>query len=76
MKLLTLLAGMALLSSCTPRAVAEPFATGLNQPRGMAFDDSGDLYIAVNGAFSAPGQGAILKLACGALGAPAACPRR
>ena len=46
---------MALLSSCTPRAVAEPFATGLNQPRGMVFDDSGDLFVAEAGAeFSAP----------------------
>jgi len=47
----------------------------LNYPTAMAFSRTGDLYIAVNGAFSAPGQGAILKLACGALGAPAACPR-
>jgi sugar lactone lactonase YvrE len=47
----------------------------LNYPTAMAFSRTGDLYIAVNGAFSAPGQGTILKLACGALGAPAACPR-
>jgi sugar lactone lactonase YvrE len=48
----------------------------LNYPTTMAFSRAGDLYIAVNGAFSAPGQGTILKLACGALGAPAACPHR
>ena len=47
----------------------------LNYPTAMAFSRAGDLYIAVNGAFSAPGQGAILKIACGALGAPEACPR-
>jgi sugar lactone lactonase YvrE len=46
----------------------------LNYPTAMAFSRSGDLYIAVNGAWSAPGQGAILRIACAALGAPAACP--
>jgi hypothetical protein len=47
----------------------------LNYPTAMVFSHAGDLYIAVNGAFSAPGQGAILKIACRALGAPDACPR-
>src|SRR3954453_7383972 len=55
MKLLALLLGMALLSACTPGAVAQPFVTGLNQPRGMVFDDSGDLFVAEAGAeFSEP----------------------
>ncbi len=55
MKLLTLLVGLALLASCTPRVVTEPFLTGLNQPRGMVFDDSGDLFVAEAGAkFSDP----------------------
>jgi sugar lactone lactonase YvrE len=48
----------------------------LNYPTSMAFSRAGDLYIAVNGAWSAPGHGAILKIACLALGAPEACPRR
>jgi DNA-binding beta-propeller fold protein YncE len=52
MKLLVLLLGMALLAAYMPRAVAEPFATGLNQPRGMAFDASGDLFVAEAGAAS------------------------
>lgn len=56
MKLLALLLGVALLSSCTPRVVAEPFATGLSQPRGMAFDDSGDLFVAEAVAFSRAGD--------------------
>jgi sugar lactone lactonase YvrE len=33
-----------------PRPAAEPFATGLNQPRGLAFDDAGVLYVAEAGA--------------------------
>jgi sugar lactone lactonase YvrE len=47
----------------------------LNYPTAMAFSHEGDLYIAVNGAWSAPGQGAILRIACRALNAPEACPR-
>jgi len=50
MKLLTLLVGIALLAACVPRAVAQPFATGLNQPRGMVFDDAGNLFVAEAGA--------------------------
>ncbi|HEU5100262.1 MAG TPA: ScyD/ScyE family protein [Roseiflexaceae bacterium] len=46
----------------------------LNYPTAMAFSESGDLYIAVNGAWSAAGQGEILRLSCHALGAPATCP--
>jgi sugar lactone lactonase YvrE len=45
----------------------------LNYPTAMVFSAGGDLYIAVNGAWSAPGQGAILKIACPAVGAPGAC---
>src|SRR4051812_27695014 len=52
MKLLALLVGAALLSSCAPRAVAQPFAAGLNQPRGMVFDAAGDLFVAEAGAAS------------------------
>jgi len=48
----------------------------LNYPTAMVFSRAGDLYIAVNGAWSAPGQGTILKIACDALGAPTTCPRR
>jgi len=47
----------------------------LNYPTAMAFSHTGDLYIAVNGAWSAPRQGTILKIACPALGTPEACPR-
>lgn len=39
----------------------------LNYPTSMVFSQAGDLYIAVAGAFSAPGQGAILKVPCRAL---------
>jgi sugar lactone lactonase YvrE len=39
-----------LLSCCRPHATAEPYASGLNQPRGMAFDDAGNLYVAEAGA--------------------------
>jgi sugar lactone lactonase YvrE len=52
MKSLALLALIALLSSCMPRVVAQPFATGLNQPRGMVFDDAGNLFVAEAGAAS------------------------
>src|SRR5690349_71624 len=49
MKLLMLLVGMVLLASCVPRVAAQPFATGLNQPRGMVFDATGDLFVAETG---------------------------
>ncbi len=45
----------------------------LSYPTAMIFSPAGDLYIAVGGAFSAPGQGAILKVHCAALGASKAC---
>src|SRR3954470_18612308 len=48
--LLALLIGLGLLSSCMPRPVVEQFATGLNQPRGMAFDAAGNLFVAEAGA--------------------------
>jgi hypothetical protein len=51
-KFLALLIVAALLAACVPRAVAQPFATGLTQPRGMAFDASGDLLVAEAGAAS------------------------
>jgi len=47
----------------------------LNYPTAMVFSRAGDLYIAVNGAWSAPRQGAILRIVCRDLGAPEACPR-
>ncbi len=46
----------------------------LNYPTSMVFSQAGDLYIAVNGAFSTPGQGAILRVPCGVLGISEACP--
>jgi sugar lactone lactonase YvrE len=48
----------------------------LNYPTAMAFSRTGDLYIAVGGAFTAQGQGEILKVQCYALGAPEACSRQ
>jgi hypothetical protein len=37
---------LALLSACVARSIAEPFATGLNQPRGLAFDAAaGQMYM-------------------------------
>jgi sugar lactone lactonase YvrE len=63
MKLLGLLVGIALLSSCAPRVIAEPFATGLNQPRGMAFGASGDLFVAEAGAKAiGPNSGRVLRI--------------
>lgn len=47
---LVLLVGQGLLSSCLARPAVEQFATGLNQPRGMAFDAAGNLFIAEAGA--------------------------
>jgi sugar lactone lactonase YvrE len=47
----------------------------LDYPTAMVFSHTGDLYIAVSGAFTAPGEGAILKVPCRMLGAPEACPR-
>jgi len=46
----------------------------LDYPTAMVFSQAGDLYIAVGGAFTAPGQGAILKVPCRMLAAPAGCP--
>jgi glucose/arabinose dehydrogenase len=46
---LMLLAGLVLLTSCAPRPVARSFVTGLNQPRGMAFDEAGNLFVAEAG---------------------------
>jgi sugar lactone lactonase YvrE len=48
----------------------------LNYPTAMAFSPAGDLYIAVGGAFSGRGQGAVLRLPCATLGSPGACPAR
>jgi sugar lactone lactonase YvrE len=50
MKLLALLIGTMLLAACAPRVIAQPFVTGLNQPRGMVFDNAGDLFVAEAGA--------------------------
>jgi hypothetical protein len=47
----------------------------LHYPTAMAFSPAGDLYIAVGGAFSEAGEGAILQLRCRQLGAPASCSR-
>jgi sugar lactone lactonase YvrE len=44
------LLAMGVLSMCTARPVAQPFVTGLDQPRGMAFDGDGNLFVAETGA--------------------------
>lgn len=41
---------------------------GLNYPTSLAFSPAGDLYLAVNGAFSAAGEGAVLVLPCSEIG--------
>jgi len=46
----------------------------LNYPTALAFSPTGDLYIAVGGAFTAPGEGAILRVSCHAIELPDACP--
>jgi hypothetical protein len=46
----------------------------LNYPTAMAFSPGGDLYIALNGAFSDPATGTILKVPCRTLDQTAACP--
>jgi hypothetical protein len=45
----------------------------LDHPTAMAFAPSGDLFVAVGGAFSTPGQGAILRVPCRILGSEPAC---
>lgn len=48
----------------------------LSYPTAMIFSRTGDLYIAVNGAFSGAGQGTILKVRCAELNTPSTCPPR
>ncbi len=45
----------------------------LNYPTAMLFSPTGDLFIAVGGAFTGAGHGAIIKLACQAISERAAC---
>ncbi|HXF61555.1 MAG TPA: ScyD/ScyE family protein [Caldilineaceae bacterium] len=54
---LALLVGLVLLSACIERPLARPFATGLNQPRGMAFDSAGNLFVAETGGRAASAAG-------------------
>lgn len=46
---LGLIALLALLGSCPGPPAAGPFVVGLNQPRGLAFDEAGNLYVAEAG---------------------------
>ena len=48
---------------------------GLNYPTAMIFSRTGDLYVAVGGAFSAGGQGSILQVPCQVVTPAAACLR-
>jgi sugar lactone lactonase YvrE len=54
-----LLAALWLLASCGARPAAEQFASGLNQPRGMAFDAAGNLLVAEAGTRDPAAEGAI-----------------
>lgn len=45
----------------------------LDYPTAMAFSPSGDVYLTVNGAFTQPKQGSILRIPCRSLGLSAAC---
>jgi sugar lactone lactonase YvrE len=47
---LALLAMLVLLPACSAHSPAEQYLAGLNQLRGLAFDDAGDLLIAAAGA--------------------------
>ncbi|PLS82424.1 MAG: hypothetical protein CYG59_04135 [Chloroflexi bacterium] len=49
---------------------------GLNYPTAMVFSEAGDLFLAVNGAFTRRQQGMILKIPCGMLGTQEGCPRQ
>jgi sugar lactone lactonase YvrE len=69
-------AGLGRLLRIEPDGTRTSVIERLNYPTAMAFSRAGDLYIAVNGAFSAPQQGTILRIACAELGVPAACPGR
>jgi hypothetical protein len=46
----------------------------LNYPTALICARTGDLYLTVNGAFSKPGEGTILKVPCRSIGGQAACP--
>jgi sugar lactone lactonase YvrE len=54
---LMLLATLVLAAACTLRPAPRTFVTGLNQPRGMAFDENGNLYVAEVGVHNAPRVG-------------------
>ena len=49
-----LASAVAILACCSRSSSAETFVSGLNQPRGMAFDRAGNLYIAEAGAIELP----------------------
>ncbi len=51
--LLALVFSFMLLASCKASPVVETFAAGLNQPRGLAFDAEGNLYVAEAGMIDA-----------------------
>jgi sugar lactone lactonase YvrE len=47
----------------------------LDHPTALVFSPTGDLYVALGGAFSAPGKGSILRVPCRALGTAQSCPQ-
>jgi sugar lactone lactonase YvrE len=55
--LFVLAASLGFLAGCTARPVATLYVTGLNQPRGMAFDSAGNLFVAETGARAAGTDG-------------------
>jgi hypothetical protein len=47
--------GIDTILKFTPDRVESTFATGLDWPRGLAFDRSGNLFVANRGVFAPPG---------------------
>jgi hypothetical protein len=61
-------AGSGRLLRMGPGGAREVLLDGLAHPTAMVFAPNGDLYLAVRGAFSGPGEGEVVRVECGALG--------
>ncbi len=68
--------GVGRLVRIAPNGARRIVLERLDHPTAMSFSRAGDLYISVGGAFTTPGEGAILKVPCSVLGAPETCMRQ